>query len=107
MPPASDLIAARLAERVGHFSELAVNRDAHESIAYFSALRAQGASIESLFQDLLAPTARRLGELWDEEINDFIDVTRGALASYSKSSVPLAVNSPTRAAIRQRTGGRC
>ena len=31
-----------------------------------------------LFQDLLVPVARRLGELWDEDINDFMDVTRGA-----------------------------
>jgi len=39
--------------------------------------RQQGFTMEALFQDLLAPTARRLGVLWDEDINDFLDVTRG------------------------------
>ncbi len=62
---------------VGDFSELVIAHDAQSSVAYFEARRAQGASIEALFQDLLAPTARRLGVLWDEDINDFVDVTRG------------------------------
>lgn len=76
-PPATCLTAAKLRERVDEFSELVINSDAKASIAYFEALQQQGASIESMFQDLLAPTARRLGELWDEDINDFLDVTRG------------------------------
>ena len=64
-------------EHVGEFAELIVQRDASESVEYFEALRIRGASIEVLFQDLLAPVARRLGELWNEDINDFLDVTRG------------------------------
>jgi MerR family transcriptional regulator, light-induced transcriptional regulator len=75
--PAVDLMAAKLAERVDEFAEIVINKDAGASIAFFDAQRKQGASIEQLFQDLLAPTARRLGELWDEDINDFMDVTRG------------------------------
>lgn len=70
-------VALRLADNVGEFAEIVINRDASAAVAYFLALRAEGASIETLFQDLLAPAARRLGELWDEDINDFIDVTRG------------------------------
>ena len=70
-------IATKLAERVGEFSELVVNHDPAASVAYFEKLRDQGASIETLFADLLAPTARRLGELWTEDINDFYDVARG------------------------------
>lgn len=76
-PTASNPTAAKLAERIGEFSELVVNRDAKDSIAYFENLRDQGVSLEALFQDLIAPTAARLGELWDEDINDFMDVTRG------------------------------
>ncbi len=76
-PPVSDATAAGLLERVGEFSELVIKQDAETSIIYFEKLRQEGASIESLFQNLLAPTARRLGELWDEDINDFFDVTRG------------------------------
>jgi MerR family transcriptional regulator, light-induced transcriptional regulator len=75
--PASDAVAAKLTERVDQFAEIVINRDATESIQFFESQRAQGATIEQLFQDLLAPAARRLGELWDEDINDFMDVTRG------------------------------
>lgn len=64
-------------EHVGEFAELVISRDIIESTRYFEAMRANGATVEVLFQDLLAPVARRLGELWDEDINDFIDVTRG------------------------------
>jgi methanogenic corrinoid protein MtbC1 len=65
-------------ENVGELAELVTKPDAAASIAYFEDLRAGGASVEMLFQDLLVPVARRLGELWDEDINDFMDVTRGA-----------------------------
>jgi MerR family transcriptional regulator, light-induced transcriptional regulator len=73
----SDATAARINESIGEFAELVIKRDASASIAYFEALQAQGATVEALFQDLLAPVARRLGVLWDEDINDFMDVTRG------------------------------
>ena len=66
------------AEHVGEFAELVIKRDVSASVDYFEAMRARGATVEVLFQDLLAPVARRLGELWDEDINDFMDVTRGA-----------------------------
>jgi MerR family transcriptional regulator, light-induced transcriptional regulator len=75
--PAVDVIAAKLAQRVDEFAEIVIKKDAGASIAFFDAQRKNGVSIEQLFQDLLAPTARRLGELWDEDINDFMDVTRG------------------------------
>ncbi|OYW52292.1 MAG: hypothetical protein B7Y80_19830 [Hyphomicrobium sp. 32-62-53] len=64
-------------ENVGELAELVIRQDAASSIAYFEGLRAAGTSVEVLFQDLLAPVARRLGELWEEDINDFMDVTRG------------------------------
>lgn len=74
--PADDAGVALL-EHVDEFAEAVINRDVGVSIAFFEARRRQGATIEQLFQDLLAPTARRLGELWEEDINDFMDVTRG------------------------------
>jgi MerR family transcriptional regulator, light-induced transcriptional regulator len=73
----SPVANASLTGNVGDFSELVIAQDAHACLTYFEARRAQGASIEALFQDLLAPTARRLGVLWEEDINDFVDVTRG------------------------------
>lgn len=68
---------ASFAGRVGELAELVIRADAKATFAFVSDLREQGVALEVLFQDLLAPTARRLGELWDEDINDFSDVTRG------------------------------
>lgn len=64
-------------ENVGELAELVIRQGAVSSIAYFEGLRSAGTSVEVLFQDLLAPVSRRLGELWEEDINDVIDVTRG------------------------------
>jgi methanogenic corrinoid protein MtbC1 len=40
-------------------------------------LREQGATVESLYLDLLAPAARELGRMWDEDECMFSDVTVG------------------------------
>jgi methanogenic corrinoid protein MtbC1 len=40
-------------------------------------LRAQGVSVATLFLDLLAPAARCLGELWEDDRCHFADVTVG------------------------------
>jgi methanogenic corrinoid protein MtbC1 len=37
--------------------------------------RQRGASVESLYLDLLGPAARRLGHLWEEDLCDFATVT--------------------------------
>jgi methanogenic corrinoid protein MtbC1 len=38
---------------------------------------ADGVSVEAIYIDLLAPAARRLGEMWEDDECDFIDVTMG------------------------------
>jgi len=40
-------------------------------------LLSQGVSVQSIYLDLLAPTARALGEMWDKDDCDFVDVTTG------------------------------
>ena len=40
-------------------------------------LQTGGASVESLYLDLLAPAARRLGEMWEQDLCDFTEVTVG------------------------------
>ena len=40
-----------------------------------SKLRERGVSVESLYLDLFAPAARRLGEMWDSDECDFSTVT--------------------------------
>jgi len=62
---------------IAEFGALAMKSDEASVSAYFEKLRALGHSLDSLFLDLLAPTARRLGELWEEDACDFIDVTLG------------------------------
>ncbi len=54
-------------------------RNGHEGQAVELAdkLRRDGVSLETLFLDLLAPTARRLGEMWDDDSASFADVTMG------------------------------
>jgi MerR family transcriptional regulator, light-induced transcriptional regulator len=44
---------------------------------YIEVLRKQDISVESIFLDLLAPSARLLGEMWIEDTCDFSDVTVG------------------------------
>ncbi len=44
---------------------------------YIEVLRKQDVSVESIFLDLLAPSARLLGEMWIEDTCDFSDVTVG------------------------------
>lgn len=40
-------------------------------------LHDEGMSIEAIYLNVLAPTARRLGRLWEEDRSDFADVTVG------------------------------
>lgn len=45
--------------------------------SYIEAMQKQGATLESLYLDLLAPAARHLGDLWSEDLCDFTEVTIG------------------------------
>lgn len=46
-------------------------------LAHIDAYLANGVPIESIYLDLLAPTARVLGDFWDNDVCDFVDVTMG------------------------------
>jgi len=56
---------------------LVIQPEAVAARAYFDVMRARGYSLDALFVDFLAPTARHLGELWDQDRCDFVDVTLG------------------------------
>ncbi len=51
----------------------------HDAAAYSSimAMRARGIAPDTLCNDVLAPVARRLGDLWTEDLCSFADVTEG------------------------------
>jgi len=62
---------------IDEFGALAMKPDSAAATAYFVAMREKGHSLDTLFVDFLAPTARHLGELWEQDRVDFIDVTLG------------------------------
>ena len=58
-------------------TRLTTGRDSRHVAAFVDALAANGTSIETIYLDVLAPTARRLGVLWTEDVYDIADVTLG------------------------------
>ena len=91
----------------GHIDELAsllVTQDAPVALAYVEAIRGQGTSLGSIYLDLLAPTARRLGELWHEDRCSFFEVTLGlcALHQLLRSLAPGTVRGASDAALDRR-----
>ncbi|PNG24786.1 cobalamin-binding protein [Methylocella silvestris] len=85
---------------VERFAELVVTQDAAVGYSCVAAVLDQGVSVETIYMDLLAPAARRLGDLFDEDICYFTDVSIGLarlhqimmnLAEFMRSrSFPLA-----------------
>jgi len=56
---------------------LVMQVEAVEVLAHIEALIARGIAVDTVMVDLLAPTARLLGEMWDDDRCDFIDVSMG------------------------------
>lgn len=69
--------AERLDESVDEFVQLLLNHDASVASNYVSTLRSDGIPLAALYLDLLAPAARRLGWMWEEDLCSFTDVTIG------------------------------
>lgn len=64
-------------QMVAELADLVVAQDVGAAATRIEGLRAQGVPIEALYLDLLAPTARYLGELWEADLCDFTSVTLG------------------------------
>jgi MerR family transcriptional regulator, light-induced transcriptional regulator len=64
-------------EQVAEFSQIVLSRDVADAFAYIADLRTGGISLEAIYLDLLAPSARYLGDLWEEDLADFTAVTVG------------------------------
>lgn len=76
VPP--ELVPVKVSEQeVAYFGQLILGRNEKDALACITSMRRQGAPIESIFLDLLAPAARYLGTLWEEDLCDFTDVTVG------------------------------
>ena len=59
------------------FAQLVLARDDRPASELIESLRGRGASVEGLFLHLLAPAARHLGALWEQDLCDFTEVTVG------------------------------
>jgi methanogenic corrinoid protein MtbC1 len=66
-----------LAAHVGEFANLVLKFDVDVLAAYINVLRQRGVDTESLLLKLFAPAARKLGEMWEADAIDFVDVTVG------------------------------
>jgi MerR family transcriptional regulator, light-induced transcriptional regulator len=70
-------------EDVVEFVRLILGHDPSVGAAFIETLRARGTSLEAIFLQLFAPSARYLGELWKSDIYDFAEVTIALLALHT------------------------
>ena len=71
--PPSPLTGVEVAELV----RLVMAQEEARSVAFVEALHHRGIPAETLYLDLLAPTARQLGQMWTDDECDFTEVTVG------------------------------
>jgi methanogenic corrinoid protein MtbC1 len=62
-------------ECVEEFAELLLAHEVDVALAYIDSVRVRGVPLATVYLELLAPTARRLGELWEDDRCGFADVT--------------------------------
>ena len=62
---------------VADLAAIVLGEDLDAAAAYIALLRERGLDMETLYLELLEPTARHLGTMWDNDQCDFIDVTIG------------------------------
>ena len=62
-------------ETADEFAQMVLSKDVDSLIAYVGGLLARGVTVPAVYMDLLAPTARKLGDYWDADYCSFADVT--------------------------------
>jgi MerR family transcriptional regulator, light-induced transcriptional regulator len=76
-PKSAEITGQPNPSAVEKFAALALGSEDGAAFAYVEGLMTQGASVEAVFLDLLAPAARQLGTLWETDATDFANVTLG------------------------------
>lgn len=82
------------ADDVEQFTQFILLQDETLAHACIQAIRTRGVPVETIYLELLAPVARRLGTMWEDDLCDFTDVTLGlgrlhqVLQDLSSSSEP-------------------
>jgi methanogenic corrinoid protein MtbC1 len=73
----NNIIACGRDLRLMDLTSLVLDHEASVARSYARAMRMRGIGLETLWLDVLAPAARRLGELWLNDVCSFVDVTAG------------------------------
>ena len=77
-PPAASPPAVPIrADEIGNLAKLLLGPENDDAQNYILRLKDEGVSLDDLHAELLEPAARRLGELWEDDTVDFVDVTLG------------------------------
>lgn len=69
--------AAVAQDDIAELVRLLLEHDTPVALAFVDAVRKRGPGIDSICLELLTPAARRLGELWDQDLCTFMQVTVG------------------------------
>ena len=75
--PPADSDASIAPDDAAAFATLPLTLEADELLAKVEAYLRRGVGVETILLELLAPSARKLGQLWEEDECDFVDVTMG------------------------------
>ncbi len=59
------------------FAHRSLTTEVYGLLAEIDGYLDRGVAIDTIYLDLLAPTARVLGDFWDNDVCDFVDVTMG------------------------------
>lgn len=73
----SRLLRSITPDEAARFALLPLRLEAAALLEEVDGFIAKGASVETICLDLLAPAARKLGEMWESDECDFLDVTMG------------------------------
>lgn len=76
-PAEADARLASMPDEVSTLSRLVIGRDGDAAFSYVQAMRERGMTLDAIYLQLLAPTARILGDMWTSDMCDFTDVTVG------------------------------
>jgi methanogenic corrinoid protein MtbC1 len=74
LDPASEQVTQKDVET---FARLVLSDDENLAQACIDAMRLKGIAVETIYLELLAPVARHLGSLWEQDLCDFTEVTIG------------------------------
>jgi methanogenic corrinoid protein MtbC1 len=70
-------VSSLSADEIARFAALPLQLETGDLLNAIEQYLSRGVAVEHIFIELLAPSARKLGELWEADECDFVDVTMG------------------------------